>query len=156
MGRRLAFGAVLGAIVLTASLAGIELLSSLFAPPWPARAMNPNPPAVAQVLSGPFARQPWLGDADNSWGMRDRERTLAKPAGIFRAVFIGDSFVESRFTPLSLPAAVQKRLDPSETRFEAVNLGVSATDPRGYYFSHPRRRVGDEAGCHPSLHLLGQ
>ena len=29
---------------------------------------------------------------------------------------------------------MQRRLGPSETRFEAVNLGVSANDPRDYYF----------------------
>ena len=134
VGKRLVFGAALGAIVLAVTMVGIEFLSSLFAPPWPARAMNPNEPARARVLSIPFERQPWLGEPDNSWGMRDRERTFAKAAEIFRAVFVGDSFVESRFTPLSLPAEVQSRLDPSETRFEAVNLGVSASDPRDYYF----------------------
>jgi hypothetical protein len=85
-------------------------------------------------LSAPFKGQPWLADPDNSWGMRDRERALTKPPEIFRAVFIGDSFVESRFTPQSLPAAVQQRVDPSEGRIEAVNLGVSGTGPRSYYF----------------------
>ena len=63
----------------------------------------------------------------------DIERTIAKPPGVRRAVFVGDSFVESRFTPLSLPAGVQQRL-PAGDRIEAVNLGVAATDPRSYYY----------------------
>jgi lysophospholipase L1-like esterase len=66
--------------------------------------------------------------------MRDIERTVAKPSGTRRAIFIGDSFVESWFTPLSLPAAVQQRLPSGANRIEAINLGVAATDPRSYYY----------------------
>jgi hypothetical protein len=132
--KRLAFGAVYGLVLVVVTLVGIELLASFFVPAWPARALIAREPGSMRMLSAPFARQPWLADADNSWGMRDRERSLAKPAGTYRALFIGDSFVESRFTPLTLPAAVMQRLDPSERRIEGVNLGVSATDPRSYYF----------------------
>jgi hypothetical protein len=132
--KRLAFGVVFGAMLVVSTLAGIELLASFFAPSWPARAMNAKGPAPPRVLNPPFTGQPWLADVDNSWGMRDHERSLTKPAGTFRALFVGDSFVESRFTPLSLPAMVQQRVDPSEKRIEAVNLGVSGTGPRSYYF----------------------
>jgi len=132
-GKRVAFGAVFGAILLVVTLVGIEVLSSYFVPAWPARALNPREPAPVRELALPFRNQPWLGDPDNSWGLRDSERTIAKQPDTRRALFVGDSFVESRFTPLSLPAAVQQRL-PAADKIEAVNLGVGATDPRSYYY----------------------
>lgn len=132
-GKRALFSVMFGSILLVVTLVGIEVLASHFVPAWPARAINPREPALARTLSPTFRNQPWLADPDNSWGLRDIERTIAKPAGLRRAVFVGDSFVESRFTPLSLPAAVQRRL-PASDRIEAVNLGVAATDPRSYYY----------------------
>lgn len=132
--RRLAFGGIFAAILFVVTLAGIEFLASFYTPSWPARAMNPREPAPVRVLSAPFKNQPWLADPDNSWGMRDKERTVTKPPGTFRAVFVGDSFVESRFTPLSLPAAVEQRLPANRRKVEAINLGVGATDPRSYYY----------------------
>ena len=131
-GKRLVFTTIFGVILLVAALVGTEVLASFYVPAWPARAMNPREPAPVRLLSTPFKNQPWLADPDNSWGMRDIERTLAKKAGTFRAVFVGDSFVDLRFTPLSLPAAVQERTSASGV--EAVNLGVGATDPRSYYY----------------------
>jgi hypothetical protein len=146
--KRLAFSVVLGVLTLVVTLAGIEFLSSFYVPSWPARAMNPREPAPVRVLSAPFERQPWLADPDNSWGMRDRERTVAKPPGSFRSVFVGDSFVESRFTPLSLPAAVERRIGRSDV--EAINLAVGATDPRSYYY-----RIRDVAlDLHPDAVVL--
>jgi len=70
--KRLAFGAVFGAILVAVTLAGIEFMASFYTPSWPARAMNPREPAPERVLGTPFKRQPWLADPDNSWGMRDR------------------------------------------------------------------------------------
>jgi SGNH hydrolase-like domain, acetyltransferase AlgX len=131
--KRLAFGAVFAAILVAVALAGSEFMASFYTPSWPARAMNPREPAPERVLGTPFKRQPWLADPDNSWGMRDRERTVAKLPGTFRTVFVGDSFVESRFTPLSVPAAVEQRLTTKDG-IEAVNLAVAATDPRSYYY----------------------
>jgi hypothetical protein len=148
--KRLAFGLVFAAILLVFTLAGIELLASFIAPSWPARALNPRAAATAHALSPTFKDQPWLAEPDNSWGVRDRERSVDKAAGMFRAVFVGDSFVESRYTRLSLPAKVQQRLDPSESRLEAVDLGVGATDPRSYYF-----RIRDVAlAIHPDALLV--
>ena len=66
--------------------------------------------------------------------MRDIERTVVKPPGTRRAIFVGDSFVDSWFTPLSLPAAVRAAPSWRRNRIEAVNLGVAATDPRSYYY----------------------
>jgi hypothetical protein len=47
---------------------------------------------------------------------------------------VGDSFVESPFTPLSLPAAVERRMTSAGRKMEAIDLGVSGTDPRSYYY----------------------
>jgi SGNH hydrolase-like domain, acetyltransferase AlgX len=147
--KRLAFNAIFGAILLVATLAGLEFLSSFLTPNWPARAIVSRDPTPVRELGTPYKRQPWLAEPDNSWGMRDRERTVAKPQGTSRAVFVGDSFVESRFTPLSLPAAVEQRL-PKEAKIEAVNLAVGGTDPRSYYY-----RIRDVAlALHPDAVLL--
>ncbi|MGZ5870103.1 MAG: hypothetical protein ACXWIX_10995, partial [Croceibacterium sp.] len=95
--KKLLFGVTFGLILAIVTLAGIEALASFYTPAWPARALVSLEPATSpHEPQPPFNRQPWLGDADNSWGMRDIERTVAKPAGAFRAVFVGDSFVESR------------------------------------------------------------
>ncbi len=61
---------------IAASLVGIEILSSFYVPAWPARAMNPREPAPVRHLATSFKNQPWLADPDNSWGMRDSERTI--------------------------------------------------------------------------------
>ena len=148
--KRLAFWAIFGTILLATSLAGIEFLSSFYAPSWPARVLNARAPAPERPLGEPYKRQPWMADGDNSWAIRDRERTVAKPSGTRRALFIGDSFVESRFTPLSVPAATQQRLGPADGGIEAVSLAVPATDPRSYYY-----RIRDVAlELHPDAVLL--
>jgi hypothetical protein len=134
--KRVVFGVVYGLILTIVTLAGIEALASFYAPSWPARALRALEPVnAATALKPPFSEQPWLADPYNSWGMRDSEHTTAKPAGAdVRAVFVGDSFVESNFTPLSLPAAVERRMAAMGSKIEAIDLGVSGTDPRSYYF----------------------
>lgn len=131
--RRAFFVGVYGVILLAVTLAGVEFLASFFVPDWPARAINPRAAAGPRELALPFREQPWLADVDSSWAVRDVERTIAKPPGTRRVLLVGDSFVESRFTPLSLPAAVQERI-PAGDKVELVNLGVGATDPRSYYY----------------------
>src|SRR5918995_1406772 len=140
-GRRMVLGTLFGAILLAVTLVGIEVLSSFYVPDWPARALNPRPPAPVRILQTAYKNQPWIADPDNSWAMRDIERTVAKPPGTRRAVFIGDSFVESWFTPLSLPAAVQQRLPGGANSIEAVNLGVAAT---GFFDFAPPRQQGEQ------------
>jgi len=134
--KRVVFGVVYGLILTIATLAGIEASASFYAPSWPARALRVTEPVnSATALRPPFSEQPWLAEPYNSWGMRDFERTVAKPAGTdIRAIFVGDSFVESPFTPLSLPAAVERRMAATGGKMEAIDFGVSGTDPRSYYF----------------------
>ena len=134
--KRAVFGVVYGLILAIVTLAGIEFLSSFVAPAWPARALRPVEPVnTATTLKPPFSEQPWLSDPYNSWGMRDSEHTLVKSAGEdMRTAFVGDSFVESTFTPLSLPAAVERRVTATGGKMEAINLGIPGTDPRSYYY----------------------
>ena len=134
--KRLAFGIIYGLILAVATLAGLEALASLYAPSWPARALRSVPPLnTVTAETKPFTAQPWISAPYNSWGMRDAERTVAKPAGgPPRVAFVGDSFVESIFTPLSLPAAVERQAAAAGTPIEAINLGISGTNPRSYYY----------------------
>ena len=134
--KRLAFGVIYGLILTLAALVGIEGLASFYTPSWPARALRSVPPAnPVTATTQPFTEQPWISAPYNSWGMRDSERTVVKPAGAAsRVVFVGDSFVESVFTPLSLPAAVERRIAEAGGHIEAINLGVSGTNPRSYYY----------------------
>jgi hypothetical protein len=134
--KRVVFGVVYGLILAIVTLAGVEFLSSFVAPAWPARALRPVEPVnTATALKPPFSEQPWIAEPYNSWGMRDSEHTLAKPAGAgARTLFVGDSFVESTFTPLSLPAAVERRVAAVGSKIEAINLGIPGTDPRSYYY----------------------
>lgn len=119
--KRLAFGVVYGLLLAVATLAGIECLSGFFVPAWPARALR-------SVLTD---HAPGV----NSWGMRDTEHTIDKPRnGPPRVVFVGDSFVESAVTPLSLPAAVEHRIAQFGDAIEAIDLGISGTNPRSYYY----------------------
>jgi hypothetical protein len=133
--RRVTYSILLGLMLLAVTLFGIETVASALVPPWPARALRPTEPMVTPtVRKMPFAPYPWFAEPYNDWGMRDRPRTITKAIGAFRAVVIGDSFVESAFTPLSLPAAVEQAAGSRLGTFEAVNLGVSGTGPRSYYF----------------------
>ena len=114
------FAAIFSAAI--ATLAAIEFTASFLVPPWPARALQSTPP-----LTGP---------AFNSWGIHDVEHNVAKSSvGRFRAVFVGDSFVEGSYDQLSLPMAVGNQATQHGVKgLEPVSLGVSGTDPRSYYY----------------------
>jgi hypothetical protein len=64
----------------------------------------------------------------NSVGMRDREHTFEKPAGTFRILLLGDSFMEALQVPAdSMLATLMERDLSRETGrpVEVVNAGVS-------------------------------
>jgi hypothetical protein len=121
--RRLSFWAILVALLLVVTVAGAEAIASLFVPSWPARMLRPIEPALA-------------GKSSNSWGLIDKERSIERPPNAFRSVFIGDSFLEALPDLSPLPQFVEKRVarQPKIAEFEAINLGVSATSPRHYYY----------------------
>ena len=110
---------------LALGLALIELMAATFVPSWPAYALRSVPPD-AQPESSPF----------NSWGMRDRAHSIARPRDVkARYAFVGDSFVE--FQPLSrtLPQAVEERfVARGTTGVETINFGVSGTGIQSYFY----------------------
>lgn len=63
----------------------------------------------------------------NSHGMRDRERSLAKPPGAYRVALIGDSFTEAMQVNLdeTFGGLLEGRPCPGKGRLEALNFGVS-------------------------------
>lgn len=89
----------------------------------------------------------------NSWGMRDRERTLEKPAGGFRIAMIGDSQVESVQVKSSevVNIRMEKRLaDLGYKNVEVMNFaveGIGTTQELLLYKKNVRR-------FHPDLVLL--
>ena len=132
--KTLVFGSIYFAILAAVTLAGIEVIATFFSPSWPAYALRSMPPVNSFP---PGADLPaWMVAPFNSWGMRDREHAFGPaPAGTVRTVFVGDSFVE--FQPLrqSLPEAVEERLlKQSKKTVEAVNFGISGTNPQSYYY----------------------
>jgi hypothetical protein len=120
--KRIFFGVAFSALLVAVTLVGIEIIAGYFAPSWPQRAMRSAPVTP--------------GNGVNSWGMNDRERSIAKSAAVrFRGVFVGDSFVDLRFNDQTLPEAVENLAHEAGVKgLESINLGVVATDPRSYYY----------------------
>lgn len=132
--RPLALWTAYSGLLLAATIAGLEALSALVVPPWPARELRPVEVVSPERSTAASAPEPVLNF--NSWMMRDWERSVVKPADVdFRAVLIGDSFLEGGFVSKPLPAQVEDHWPRASRRgFEAINLGVSATDPDSYYY----------------------
>jgi D-alanyl-lipoteichoic acid acyltransferase DltB (MBOAT superfamily) len=66
----------------------------------------------------------------NSWGMRDRKRTLSKPAGVYRIALLGPSHVmgsgvSDSNTFASFLEEQLNRYRNSEIRYEVLNFGVA-------------------------------
>jgi hypothetical protein len=81
----------------------------------------------------------------NSWGMRDRERTLSKPAGVYRIALLGPSHVMgsgvsdentfARFLEDQLNRSVEAN---HNVRYEVLNFGVA-----GYALTHQLAMLED-------------
>jgi hypothetical protein len=118
-------------------MAGTELIASFFVPSSPARDVRP---ISADELRASFASTlvdtPELIPVYNDWGLRDRPRSIRRPAGIkFRSVFVGDSFLEGYLVSAPLSAIVERKWAESAIAgMEAINFGVNATGPRQYYY----------------------
>jgi hypothetical protein len=67
----------------------------------------------------------------NRWGMRDRDRTLAKPDGVYRIAIVGPSIVmgagvgDDETIPALLEERLNRELGAGSTRFEVLNFGAS-------------------------------
>jgi hypothetical protein len=131
------FAIAYGSILAIVALVGIEIIASAYAPPWPARALRSTEPVnTGAAALKSLAGKTWIFEPFNSWGMADRERTLTKPANVrFRSILIGDSFIENALARYKLPEVVEHRLVlAGRSDIEAINLGVSATNPRSYFY----------------------
>jgi hypothetical protein len=69
----------------------------------------------------------------NAWGMRDRERTLAKPTGVYRIALLGPSYVMGSGVADAdtFPRFLEQKLNASDTvapdhTVEVLNFGVAA------------------------------
>lgn len=126
--RRFVFGNAFFLIWLPIGLAITEAILSQSTPDWPAQALHGVAPEVG--------RKAWAASLQgvesgiNSWGQRDRERSLQPAASVFRVAFIGDSFLEESAQPVSLLTEQLVKRDD----VEIVNLGISSTQPDEYYY----------------------
>ena len=131
------FWAVYGLLLVVVTLASLEFIASFLTPPWPAYELRPtvaSSTALRQIKT--LADTPKSIPSYNSWGLKDQERLVKRPANInFRSVFVGDSFLEGSFniTPVSELVAEDWVKQGVRDR-EAINLGVSATGPPQYYY----------------------
>jgi lysophospholipase L1-like esterase len=66
----------------------------------------------------------------NAYGFRDREWTLAKPAGVRRVMIVGDSFVEGTMADddETIPRAFEAAAARAGRAVEAMNFGVMGAD----------------------------
>lgn len=131
--KRLWFSGLFAALLVAVTVAGLEVLSSFVVPSWPARELRPievSNAAVARTVTG---TQPV--PTYNSWGMRDREHPLQKPAATFRTVLVGDSFLEGAFVEKSVGMRMEALWQSEGYRDrEVTSLGISATAPPHYYY----------------------
>lgn len=119
LGMGIAIGVFAGEIVLRAGI-----------PAWPARALHGVEPSQWAAATRP-GRPAAIARLDlNSWGERDRERTLSPRPRLPRIAFIGDSFLEEGAGP---PVSLVTEAKIGTSRAEVINLGVSATGPDEYF-----------------------
>lgn len=122
-------GNILFGIVLVITLATAEFAARLVVPSWPTLGLHGVEPQVGGKAWTPIVRKS-ESIGLNSWGQRDRERTIKPANDVLRIAFIGDSFLEeSTTTPLSV--RVEDLL--AQQNVEVVNLGVSASSPDEYF-----------------------
>ena len=104
--RQFWFWSVFATLLAAVTLGGLEALSAFVVPPWPARELRsivvPNP-AV------PSADPRFSPQYYNSWGVRDRERSLQKPEGVFRTVMVVLSWVEGGVDSSACPPGNGRR-----------------------------------------------
>ena len=124
MNARRLFWPVFVLLLAGVTLVGSEGIASFLVPSWPARDIRP-----ISVTSTPEITY-------NDWALRDRPRTVERPPGVkFRALLVGDSFLEGAFVRAPLSAFVEQRLaETGQPDAEAINFGVSATGPPQYHY----------------------
>ena len=137
MNRKIWFWPIYILLLLGVTLAGTEFVSSFLVPSWPARDLRPiSVGALGQNVATVFADSPGLIPHYNDWGVRDRPRSIERPADVrYRSVLVGDSFLEGYFIPAPISQLIEQRwASEGHADAEAINLGIAATGPRQYYY----------------------
>jgi hypothetical protein len=137
LNRKIWFWPIYILLLLGVTLAGTEFVSSFLVPSWPARDLRPiSVGALGENVAAIFADSPGLIPHYNSWGVRDRPRSIERPADVrYRSVLVGDSFLEGYYIPAPISELVEQRwASEGHADAEAINLGVAATGPRQYYY----------------------
>jgi SGNH hydrolase-like domain, acetyltransferase AlgX len=145
------FGVVFAWAVLEVGVRALHL--------FPADFWQPDPLLGARHIPGKEGW--WTQEEDefkafariNSRGLHDVEHSLEKPAGVYRILLLGDSYVEALQVPLekSIGRQLEQRLNAlGKGRFEVVSMGVSGygTASELLYYLHEGRSY------HPDLVLL--
>ena len=77
------FWPLYGLVLLAFVLAGAEYIASYSAPSWPARELRPIPvDALTVNVATVFAGTPELVPSYNDWAVRDRRRSIVRPANV--------------------------------------------------------------------------
>jgi hypothetical protein len=138
LNRKIWFWPIYILLLLGVTLAGTEFVASFLVPSWPARDLRPiSAAALGENLSTTvFADSPWLVPHYNDWGVRDRQRSIERPADVrFRSVLVGDSFLEGYYNAAPISQLIEQRwAGEGHADAEAINLGIAATGPRQYYY----------------------
>jgi hypothetical protein len=137
LNRKIWFWPIYILLLLGVTLAGTEFVSSFLVPSWPARDLRPiSAGALGENVATVFADSPGLTPHYNDWGVRDRPRSIERPADVrYRSVLVGDSFLEGYFIPAPISQLVEQRwASEGHADAEAINLGIAATGPRQYYY----------------------
>jgi hypothetical protein len=134
--RKLVLWILYAGLLLAATIAGLEGLSALVVPAWPALELRPIDALAVNMAALKSIVSPALVPTYNSWGLRDQERSLAKPAAIeYRSVLVGDSFLEGSMVTRPVGQRIESLWSQAgRNDMEAINLGVSATGPPQYYY----------------------
>lgn len=132
MASRVKSWALNGILILTAIgfTLGLTEVGLRFLYPQPTGLSHQDPYGLAMHWPGITRSLPRYGTTVtfNSAGMRDREHALSKPAGVFRILLLGDSFMEALQVPFeeSFPFLLEQELARRTGRdIEVVNAGVS-------------------------------
>ena len=136
--KKVFFNLILVSLLVAVTLVMMNIAASFFTVTWPMSGLH--------GVSSTIGKQAWEyqskaeGDVHvNSWGQRDVEHSVAPQAGVYRMVFVGDSFLEqgANVPLVARTAALLQGADPS---YELINLGVSATEPDEYFYR--LKRIG--------------
>ncbi len=84
--------------------------------------------------SGEFKTSEWdTNYSINSLGFRDREYSIAKPAGVFRILVLGDSYTEGYGVEAdqSFPKVLERMLNNNSggRKYEVINSGIGSYSP---------------------------